>query len=160
MKGIITKTGSVAYLPHTFVQVTHSSLLFTAWGERVELLETKSGAKTRRARVFVKTFDQSRLFSEVMVEVRIPVDLDNKQAVCLASHKAYSKGIGYAWVMWARQRIAQKYKSLDDSEHFQLVLKNLSAEWMPRDSAEGRAHIESVLKLGSFSATAFSGLEK
>jgi len=95
------------------------------------------------------------IWEEAVVVVRIPSNLPYKNASFLALHKAYKLGIGYSWVMWARKRIKEKYSSLGDQESFSKVLRNLTSEWMPKTSSEGRRHIEQVLKLGDFTSFAY-----
>ena len=132
--------------------------MFSHWVQEVELLEASTKAKARKALVFVHLYEASALWVKACVVVNVPADLPNKNAAMLACHKAYKMGIGYSWMMWARKRIKEKYSSLSEVESFNQVLRNLSAEWMPRTSPEGRRHIEQVLKLGNFTSSAYPAL--
>ncbi len=157
MKAEITSTGATCAFHANFFThpVTYSLPLHTAWGERVDLIEAQPGAKTRPAFVYAKTYGQSEHWDEVLLRVRVPANLPDKEAAHLAAHKAHTRAVGYSWVMWARKRIAEKYESLSDVAEFSLSLKNMSAEWMPQTSPEGRAHIERVLNIGNFAASAY-----
>ena len=128
------------------------------WVQKVELLEASTKAKARKALVFVHLYEASAVWVKACVVVKVPTDLPNKNAAMLACHKAYKMGIGYSWMMWARKRIKEKYSSLSEVESFNQVLRNLSTEWMPRTSPEGRRHIEQVLKLGNFTSSAYPAL--
>jgi hypothetical protein len=157
MKAELTSTGATATFHgnHHTHPVTYTLPLHTAWGERVDLIEPQPGSKTRPAFVYAKTYGQSKHWDEVLLRVRVPSNLPDKEAAHLAAHKARARVTGYSWVMWARKRICEKYESLADVAEFSQALKNLSAEWMPRTSPEGRAHVEQVLKLGSFTSSAY-----
>lgn len=140
---------------HIFGIPAFTHPLNTSWGDRVELQESTPGSKTRQAFVFVRTYEQSRYWVEVFVRVRVPSGIPDRNAAILAANKAHARAVGYSWVMWARKRIMEKYSSLQDVEEFTQALRNLSAEWCPRTSEEGRSYIEKVLNLGCFASSAY-----
>ena len=153
MTGQLTTRGA-AGASLSFANITFTLSLHTAWGERVELLEGKEGAKTRQARVYARIYG-TPVFSEVFLLVRVPASLDDHAAAHAAAHAAHHRLRGYSWTLWARERIAEKHAALRGDPAFTLALRMLSTEWMPRHSAQGREHIERVLGLGNFSSLAF-----
>ncbi len=131
----------------------------TGWCSSVDLLSYKPGAKTRQARVWIETHGQS-VFQRLFILVRVDTCLSDQEASTLAANKAHARGKGHSWVLWARGEIAAKYGSLIGDPAFTAALRNLTAEWIPKTSPEGRAHLTKTLGLGSFEALAFKNLKK
>ena len=141
-----------------FSKIVYSERVQTAWCDQVDLVEISPGAKTRRARVWIRVYD-SRNFTRVFMEVRLPVEIKNNEAICLAAHKAYRVGKPHSWMTWVRCKIREKHGDLVNDPAFKRWLKRMTFEWNPRVSQEGRNFLSDALGLGSFEVEAFSNLK-